>query len=137
MVTPMHSRTPMRHGALDLIELRARTGETVFSRIYIVFASSLMGALPQDVLDAIINMTDTRTKILLYDSNVLHDLVSITMHKNIEQDIFAAFEVQHNKLLQSCLNCLQYHVWSDGTPMKNRSRHCYKIVKGRTHIRAE
>ena len=50
---------------------------TFFSRIYIVFASSLMGALPQDVLDAIINMTDTHTKILLYDSNVLHDLHSL------------------------------------------------------------
>jgi hypothetical protein len=95
-----------------------------------------MGALPQDVLDAIMNMTDTRTKILLYNSNVLHDLVSVTMYKNIEQDIFASFKVQHNKLLQSCLNCLQYHVWSDGAPMKNRSRHSYKIVRGRTHIRA-
>ena len=77
-----------------------------------------MGALPQDVLDAIINMTDTHTKILLYDSNVLHDLVSITMHKNIEQDVFAAFEVQHNKLLQSCLNCLQYHVCMSGRSCK-------------------
>lgn len=36
-----------------------------------------------------INMTDTRTR--------LKCLVSIPMHKNIERDIFAAFEVQHNK----------------------------------------
>ena len=96
-----------------------------------------MGALPQDVLDTIINMIDTQTKILLYDSKVLHDLVSLTMYKNIEEDIFAEFKVQHNKQLQSCLNCLQYHVWSDGTPMKNRCRHFYKIVRGRTRIRAE
>lgn len=105
-----------------------------------------MNVLPQDVLDTIINMTDMHTKILLYDSpsgkklrdsNILHDLVSITMYKNIEQDIFAAFKMKHNKLLQSCLDSLQYHVWSDGTPMKNRTRHCYKIVKGCTHIRAE
>ena len=89
-----------------------------------------MGALPQDVVDVIINMTDMHTKTLLYDSKGLHDLVSNTLFKNIEQDIFAASKVQHNKLLQSCLNCLQYHVWSDGTPMKNRSRHCYKIVRG-------
>ena len=83
-------------------------------------------------------MTDMHTKILLYDSNVMHDLVSITMYNNIEQDIFAACKVQHNKLLQSCLDCLQYHVWSDdGTPMKNRARHKYKIVRGRTRIRAE
>lgn len=100
-------------------------------------ASSLMCALPQEVVDVIINMTDTHTKTLLYDSKGLHDLVSKTMFKNIEQDIFAAFKVQHTELLQPCLNCLQHHVWSDGTPMKNRSRHCYKTVKGRTRIRAE
>uniref|UniRef100_A0A6C0BEX9 Uncharacterized protein n=1 Tax=viral metagenome TaxID=1070528 RepID=A0A6C0BEX9_9ZZZZ len=96
-----------------------------------------MIALPQDVIDTIINMTDTQTKISLYESNVLRDIVSTTMFKNIEQDVFIAFKEQHNKLLQSCLKCLQYHVWSDGTPMKNRARHFYKIVRGYTLIRDE
>lgn len=34
-----------------------------------------MCALPQDVVDMIINMTDMHTKTLLYDSKDLHTLI--------------------------------------------------------------
>ena len=58
---------------------------------------------------------------------------------NVEQDVLAAAKdkAQHNERLQACLGCLQYHVWSDGTPMKNRSSHRYKTAEGRTRVRDE
>ena len=83
-------------------------------------------------------MADARTKTEPCDSAVLRGLVSAPMQcTKIEQEVFATLKEQHAKLLRSCLGCLQHHVWSDGSPMKNRARHCYKIVGGRTRIRAE
>jgi hypothetical protein len=82
-----------------------------------------MSKLNTDVVDLIIMYTDIATKERMYDSGLLQELVSSHMMALVKTDIMNASKEKHKQLLEKCLQCLQYHVWDDGTPMKNRQTH--------------
>jgi hypothetical protein len=85
-----------------------------------------MRSLPREIVDSIICKTDIRTNTKLYDSGLLQTIVSKQIYEWVLDEIHDYCKRRHKKLLHACLECLQYHVWEDGTPMKNRTWHSWR-----------
>ena len=82
-----------------------------------------MSNLNTDVVDIIIMYTDSVTKQRMYDSGLLHKIGSSHIVALVAADIMNASKEKHKKPLERCLQCLRFHVWDDGYPMKNRQSH--------------
>lgn len=85
--------------------------------------------LPQELIDKILILTDFETQVRLYTSkHGLQTIVSPHTFHTIEPAILAYFQTKHQKLLRTCLSCLRYHVFDDGTPVKKMNMHKYVNV---------
>ena len=88
--------------------------------------------LPQELIDKIVSVSDFETQVKLYTTNGLQTIVSPHTFSVLEFAILAYFKMKHRDLLSNCLSCIKYHVWDDGTPMKNRQVNKIKVQKLRT-----
>lgn len=87
-----------------------------------------MKQLPTDIIDYIITISDIDVKVKLYNNKCLQTIISVSLFISIEQEVYNTYSYIHKCNLSKCLNCLRYHVWNDGTPMKKRQCHYVKNI---------
>jgi hypothetical protein len=79
--------------------------------------------IPQDILEKIIDAVDIETLISMYESKTLN---LITTNRNAivrwENKVYKHYYDLHKVKLKASLDCLRFHVWDDGTPIKNQKR---------------
>lgn len=89
--------------------------------------------LPPELVEKVVLNLDPTTLETVYNSRVVHTFVSEACLRVIEKRVLQQAQENHKKLLLSCLACLPWHVWNDGTPMKNRG-----VVRFKgTHVTAD
>ena len=82
--------------------------------------------LSLDILQQIVDKTSFQTKIVLYENGLLSKMVaSSNYYQCIVEKIHQYYYTRHRILFNRCLDCLKYHVYEDGVPMKHRQCHKY------------
>lgn len=82
-------------------------------------------AIPQDVLERIIDLVDIQTKTVLHESDILK---SITNNASATEkwglEVHQYYHAQHRTKFKASLECLPFHAWDDGAPIKKFKASC-------------
>lgn len=75
--------------------------------------------LPPEILEKIIELVDIQTKRTLYEQNLLKSMThNDFVLEKWKKEVYQYYFEQHKSKLKKSLDCLPFHVWDDGTPIK-------------------